>query len=148
MMSKHYPSNHSHTQPTIIKQEQRVFQQSSSGPLPNPHAFKEYDTVLPGAAERILKMTENQSEHRLFIEKYIIKSRERQSWTGLIFAFVISLFIFSISCLLIYSGHDKAGASICIGTLIGLVTVFITGKKVQIQHRSLSEKIGKQETKT
>lgn len=36
-----------------------------SGPIPPPEAFEKYEKVLPGAADRIMKMTERQQEHRM-----------------------------------------------------------------------------------
>ena len=35
-----------------------------SGPLPLPSSFREYDKVLPGSADRILKMAENEQNGR------------------------------------------------------------------------------------
>ena len=36
-----------------------------SAPLPHPSVLKQYDDAVPGAAERILRMTESQAEHRI-----------------------------------------------------------------------------------
>ncbi|MCA1837892.1 MAG: DUF2335 domain-containing protein, partial [Actinobacteria bacterium] len=38
------------------------------GPLPPPESFEHYDHVLPGAAERILRMTEKSLDHRIAVE--------------------------------------------------------------------------------
>ena len=60
-----------------------AMQQSSySGPLPAPEDFAKYDSVLPGAAERILKMAEENSVHRRQMERRIIYSGTRQSSIG------------------------------------------------------------------
>ncbi len=42
---------------------------SVSGPIPPPSMMEQYERTLPGSADRILKMAENQSEHRQWIEK-------------------------------------------------------------------------------
>jgi uncharacterized membrane protein len=34
------------------------------GPLPPPESLKQYDVIVPGAAERILLMAEKEMEHR------------------------------------------------------------------------------------
>lgn len=39
-------------------------QMEFSGPLPPPQILGQYDEVLPGAAERILRMAEKQQDHR------------------------------------------------------------------------------------
>ena len=36
------------------------------GPLPPPSMYGEYDRILPGAAERLLKITEDQTNHRIW----------------------------------------------------------------------------------
>ena len=45
------------------------FERHSSGPLPTPDSFREYEDVLPGAADRILTMAETQLQHRASIQK-------------------------------------------------------------------------------
>ena len=42
--------------------------QSFSGPLPPPQVLASYDQILPGCAERIIKMAEEQGLHRRAIE--------------------------------------------------------------------------------
>jgi uncharacterized membrane protein len=34
------------------------------GPLPPPDQFKDYEAILPGSADRILKMAEKEQDHR------------------------------------------------------------------------------------
>lgn len=46
-----------------------------SGPIPDPMTLERYDQILPGAAERIIKMAEDQSTHRREIEKIVIISK-------------------------------------------------------------------------
>ncbi len=43
-----------------------------SGPLPPPSILGEYSSVVQNGAERIMKMTENQSAHRIAIPTSII----------------------------------------------------------------------------
>ncbi|WP_278925353.1 DUF2335 domain-containing protein [Staphylococcus auricularis] len=42
---------------------------TKSGPLPDPKDFEEYEEVLPGSADRIVKMAEKNQSHRIEIEK-------------------------------------------------------------------------------
>ena len=39
-----------------------------SGPLPHPALFGQYNEILPGAAERIFRMTEKQLDHAIELE--------------------------------------------------------------------------------
>ena len=48
-----------------------------SGPLPIPEEFAHYDRVVPGAAERILRMAESELQHRHEVEKSAIVSSDQ-----------------------------------------------------------------------
>lgn len=43
---------------------QTVSQTTFQGPIPSPDALDRYNKVIPGAAERILKMAESETAHR------------------------------------------------------------------------------------
>jgi uncharacterized membrane protein len=75
-------------QTTLFKQEVEMFY---NGPIPLASEFEKYEKVLPGSADRILKMAENQSGHRRFIEKVFSFGLVFQSMFGQISALVIVL---------------------------------------------------------
>jgi uncharacterized membrane protein len=70
----------------VIREERHHFQ----GPLPQSGDFAAYERTLPGAADRILKMAENQASHRQTLERralsadliktMMVRSRERQDF--------------------------------------------------------------------
>jgi len=78
----------------------------SSGPLPTASEFSKYEVVLPGAADRILKMSEKQEFHRHSVEKIIVKTDSIRAIIGAISAFVIVLFGMGIGAYLIL--HSKS----------------------------------------
>jgi uncharacterized membrane protein len=43
-----------------------------SGPLPHPEDLAKYEQVLPGAADRIIRMAEQQAAHRQNLERAVI----------------------------------------------------------------------------
>src|SRR5882757_310595 len=47
-------------------------QRSWRGPLPPPDILKGYNDAVPDGAERILRMAEKQSQHRMDMEKKVI----------------------------------------------------------------------------
>lgn len=49
-----------------------IEQKSYSGPLPAPEDFAEYEKILPGSTDRILKMAEKQVDHRISSDNKII----------------------------------------------------------------------------
>ena len=51
--------------------------QEFAGPIPPPSMMKQYEETLEGSADRILKMAENQSEHRQSMEKQTLSLSNR-----------------------------------------------------------------------
>ncbi|MGO2103477.1 MAG: DUF2335 domain-containing protein [Psychroflexus halocasei] len=46
-----------------------IQEKSHSGPLPDAETLVRYDSVIPEGAYRIMKMAENQQNHRISIKK-------------------------------------------------------------------------------
>ena len=115
----------SNSNKVILEQKQLLL---VKGILPAPEILAKYENILPGAAERILKLAENQSAHRQYIEKEIIKTNSRDSLLGLIFGFLICLItiIGGIYCIL--KGYN-VGSFISITGLAGVVGAFVYGAK-------------------
>lgn len=119
-------------------------EKSWQGPIPSPEDFEHYKAIdpdLPGRivamAERQLVLAENQQSHRIEMEALSVRGMNRRADTGLWMAFVIALVVLGGSFWVISEGHDAAGASIAGLDLIGLVSVFIYGRRDQArQERS------------
>lgn len=62
-----------HRSPTpVIHAEQRF-----EGPLPHPELLKQYEEVVPGCAERIVKMAETEQASRLELSKSDSRQKEK-----------------------------------------------------------------------
>ena len=59
---------------------------SFSGPLPPPTMYREYESALPGSAERILAMVEKEQKHRIMWEttalNHVGNDCTERLWTG------------------------------------------------------------------
>jgi uncharacterized membrane protein len=97
------------TTTTPIIREQCVIATSFSGPLPPPNALKAYNDILPGAADRIILMAEQQAEHRQRMEKRVIESSLDHERVGMVFAFVLTIGLMIIGSILIVLGKSVAG---------------------------------------
>lgn len=76
---------------------------SFSGPLPPPETLEGYNSVLPGAAERILVMAERQSAHRQDLEKMLVCGNVRHDLLGMVFGFIICILLISAGAFLAYT---------------------------------------------
>lgn len=98
---------------------------SFSGPLPPPHLLQQYNDIIPGSAEKIIKMAEQQAGHRMGLEKIDGNNSKK----GVIFAFIIGMT--GIIGAVILGLYDKEVVAVALGggTLISLVGAFIYGTK-------------------
>lgn len=110
----------------IIQTESAMFY---SAPLPPASEFAKYENVLPGSADRIIKLAENQNRHRRFIENIVVIVDSIKSITGLIFALVIVLAGLASSVYLII--QDKPiGGFVTLITPLGTIAVAFLGQKL------------------
>ncbi|MBU0978950.1 MAG: hypothetical protein ABIJ03_04080 [Patescibacteria group bacterium] len=91
----------------LIRQE--VYQYS--GPLPHPKLLQEFDEKT---REKIVLMAVKQSIHRQSIEKTVIDSNKRNEFFGMIFSFLITVFMMLVGGLLIHENKN----------VIGFLTIF------------------------
>lgn len=61
------------------------------GPLPPADELEKYEAVLPGAADRIVKMAEGQANHRAQLETEALRQEGQRSWTGLVSGALLTL---------------------------------------------------------
>ena len=98
------------------------------GPYPPPGLLAEYNEVLPGCAERIIAMAENQIAHRIDLERTVIKGDSRRSWWGLVLGFLSTLVIAGVGLTVALKSSPAAGATIITGTIVSLSGVFVYGQ--------------------
>lgn len=121
---------------TPTKTEQTVTQiKTFTGPLPHPSALKEYDSVLPGLAERIVSMVEAEAKHRHSMDdemarqnELIIKREFAERRIGQIFGLCIGALSLVTSIVSIFLHAENAAMVIGGSTVVGLVTVFVFGR--------------------
>ena len=99
-----------------------------SGPLPNSAEYAGYETVLPGAAERILRMAEKEAEHRREVEKIAFKATSKVNASGQIFGFIIAILSLAAIFASIIFNQPIAAIAPAIIAFVGLASVF-AGKK-------------------
>ena len=68
--------------------------------------YRGYDEVLPGSAERILRMAEKEQDHRIGWEDEALHKTSRQGHLGLWLGFFIAALALGTSGFLAMNGHD------------------------------------------
>lgn len=111
------------------KSQEMMVQEVFSGPLPHPSILEKYEQVVPGAAERIFKSFENQTEHRHKIEKSVIKTQNRLSIVGLVFGFIIAMTTIIGGIYTVLKDRPLLGGALSFSGLAILVGAFLLNKK-------------------
>lgn len=106
-----------------------IREESYSGPIPSPKALQEYDVILPGAADRIIKMAESQQIHRMSMEQKAITEQLSFNKRGQILGFII--FCLGIAVAIFFACYDmKTFAGIFLtGTMVTIISIFVSGKR-------------------
>lgn len=99
-----------------------------SGPLPPASELAEYCKHIPDGGDRIMRLAENQAEHRLEIEKRAVTSQLLESSRGQWFAFLITLFGIGATCWLSGTDHPAVAGVLGTGTFGNIIVAFILGK--------------------
>lgn len=124
---KKNPSEASEKSKIAAPEHIHSIEQSYRGPIPPAAEFERYNNTLPGAADRILRMSESQQayDHRI---------AGREQWLyhlSKLFAHVIVLivFLFSIAAgtYLVIHGHNTTGLVVLISVLTTFATAIIFG---------------------
>ena len=99
-----------------------------SGPIPPPDALKKYDTIVPGAAERLIAMAEKEMEHRHERERKILKDRASLAQSSIRYAFASVIVLSLIIGYALYRGYDGAAISVSIAAIASVASLFVYGK--------------------
>jgi uncharacterized membrane protein len=98
-----------------------VVEAEHRGPLPPPEMLNDYNNVLPGLAERIVRMAESEQKHMHQVQRWYVASH----FTGQAAAFLIALAGLVVGGLLIDAGHNIAGLATLFGGLAPVVGAFL-----------------------
>lgn len=112
---------------TITRKTTAEFHQFA-GPLPPPALLAEYDKVVPTAAERIIRMAEEQGAHRRSMEQQVIAHEITLARRGQISGFTLALIGLIGGFALLAAGKDGYGIAAVITSLATLAGVLVFGR--------------------
>lgn len=100
-----------------------------SGPLPPPAVLRQYNEIQPDFAERLLRLTETEAEHRRQVTTRAQRDDAIETVLGQVFALIVSLAAFGTAAWLGFLGHPAAASVIGGSAIVGLVGAFIAGRQ-------------------
>ncbi|MCY4653622.1 MAG: DUF2335 domain-containing protein [Dehalococcoidia bacterium] len=120
-----------------------VQQESWSGPLPPPDVLLEYNFVENGA-ERLFRMAERQSEHRIDMATESLKADNSIATRGQWFGLIVVLAVLGLAAYMAYLGATAAAAAVVAIDVVGLATVFVYSRlsRQDTRERQLEDEEG------
>lgn len=117
----------------MLRRITSVVAEYTNGPLPPPSMLKGYEEVLPGAADRIFTLMEQQSAHRQKLERTALDRGSRSRDRGQILAFVLCALVIVGGFVAIYLGQSLAGMAAIIIAVGGVAATFLATRQRQQQ---------------
>lgn len=121
--------------------------QSHQGPLPSPEAFATYEQTVPGAGDRILRLAEEEAQHRRSEEQAdgvhlrrlgdfeVRQAAKRQNW-GLVFGGVMGTVITIAAIVIALLGNTVAAGIIITTTVVSVTGIYVLGSRWQRQDQA------------
>ena len=102
---------------------------SYEGPLPPATELQKYEQIQPGFADRIVKLAENETAFRHKITEKSLEYDYKYKFRGQLFAGFLGTLGIVAGAVCTLMGAQTAGAVIGGSTVLGIVSVFILGRK-------------------
>lgn len=101
------------------------FVQRYTGPMPPPELLRGYEVVVPGSAERIVKMAEQEQQFRHEMTRAAVQGGMSGVKRGQVFALIV-VAIMAVACVICAALDQAVVASVLGGgTLVSLVAAFL-----------------------
>ncbi len=114
-----------------------------TGPFPAPEILRDYEDVLPGAAERLFKLVESEQEHRHQMQRIQIDAQVQDQQDirkiekrGQTFGFLIAAIVMGAVTVTALNDKQITATVLGVGGLTSLVSVFVIGKRRREQEES------------
>jgi uncharacterized membrane protein len=114
--------------PQITAQIVALVSEKFSGPIAHPRHLREYEDIVPGAADRIIRMAEDQLLHQRNMDEQALKAEIADTNAGRWFGFIALLCLIGAALVCAWIGQVwLAGLFIGAGAL-GTISVLVRGK--------------------
>ena len=93
--------------------------------------LQRYNDAFPGCAQRIVAMAEEQSSHRMTLERTVVEGNVRHASRGQAVGAVVSMLALIGAFGLLYTGKDAAGYITLVSNLLLYGGAYVFAKKKQ-----------------
>jgi uncharacterized membrane protein len=116
-------------QPQLQQRQNEIISQQWSGPLPPPAALDQFNQIIPGGAERILAMVEQEQTHRITHNTQALLAQINDTKRGQILGSLISLLAVGGSIFSVYIGaHPTVSIALVSIPVVAMVEAVVRGR--------------------
>jgi uncharacterized membrane protein len=116
----------------IVARVTRIVQSEVfSGPIAHPRHLREYDQIVPGSADRIIKMAENALAHRERMDTKIVDAEIADRKLGMFLGFAGLLLILGAAAYFGSQGEKVIAGCFLSTAVLGAIPVFVLGRHWQ-----------------
>lgn len=113
----------------IVEKSEEYWHSSFSGPLPPPDTLEGYESTLPGSANRIIMMAEENAKNRIELNKNIVKADIFRSNRGQFLGFILSVIFIGAAILCAYLKQPFPASILGVGGFSSIISIFVLGRK-------------------
>lgn len=106
-----------------------VMREQFSGPIAHPRHLREYEQIVPGSADRIIRMAEEQQHHHRSMDEKIVEAETRDRTLGMWLGGACFLFLITCALATAVITDSEIIPGLFLGTAaIGGVGLFVKGR--------------------
>jgi uncharacterized membrane protein len=113
----------------VSERQLALFAEHQSGPLPPARQLADYDSVLPGLADRIVRMAEREQQHRHLIEEAQVAQPYLLARRGQTFALLAMVIFVAFAGWLASQGEPVLATILGAIDLAAIIGLFIHGQR-------------------
>ena len=106
-----------------------IYSERFQGPIAHPRHLREYENILPGAADRIIGMAEAQQQHQITMDRSVVQHEYSDRRVGMIIGALLFAALILCGLVLALRGNDLAAGLFLTTAAIGGVGLFVNGRK-------------------
>lgn len=106
-----------------------VYSEYFSGPIAHPRHLREYEDICPGAADRIISMTEQSMRHKIEMDQKVVQAETSDRTLGM----YLGAGCFFLLLILAFASHYLTGSEVVpalfLGSAaLGAIGLFVNGR--------------------
>lgn len=105
--------------------------ESFKGPVPSPKMLEGYEKIVPGLADRLVKLTEEEQRHRHAWMDSTKDLTAKKDWRGQWMGYSLSVMVLAMAFHFAYKGNFWFAGTLVTFDLVSLASVFAIGHLVK-----------------